>query len=116
MLVVCPAETLSSFTLKRCRTTQGPKGKVAQAFQEDEEAEAKVEFDFNRCQPHCIGAKERESEMKRKLAVTTSMMKDTASVSISSSTTPVMASIMKEETENRELVSHGFPRSLMHEI
>merc|ERR1712130_292497 len=47
------------------------------------------------------------SEMKRKLAVTTSMMKDTASVSILSSTTPVMASIMKEETENRELVKRS---------
>merc|ERR1712037_558806 len=66
----------------RCRTTQGPKGKVAQAFQEDEEAEAK----------------ERESEMKRKQAVASSM-KETLPGSISSST-PVMASIMKEETEN----------------
>merc|ERR1719430_672204 len=73
----------------RCRTTQGPKGKVAQAFQEDEEAEAK----------------ERESEMKKKLAVATSM-KDTVPVSISSST-PVMASIMKEETENRDLVKRS---------
>ena len=29
---------------QRCRTAPGPKGKVAQVFQEDEEAEAKVVF------------------------------------------------------------------------
>ena len=44
--------------------------------------------------------------MKSKLAVATSM-KDAVPASISSST-PVMASIMKEETENRELVSRHF--------
>ena len=54
---------------------------------------------------HCIALlKERESEMKKKLAVATSV-KDSATPATISSSTPVMASIMKEETENRELVS-----------
>ena len=48
--------------IKRCRTTQGPKGKVAQAFQEDEEAEAKVEIDFSYCCMDCIGECEGEGE------------------------------------------------------
>ena len=50
--------------IKRCRTTQGPKGKVAQAFQEDEEAEAKVEFDFSHYRMHCIGDEGERSEEK----------------------------------------------------
>lgn len=54
----------------------------------------------------CIALVMKEREVKRKLAVATSM-KDTGPVGISSST-PVMASIMKEETENRELVSRHF--------
>ena len=52
--------------------------------------------------------------MKKKLAVATSMKDSTTPASISSST-PVMASIMKEETENRELVSPHFVATTINE-
>ena len=37
---------------------------MAQAFQEDEEAEAKVEFDFSHYRMHCIGDEGERSEEK----------------------------------------------------
>ena len=48
---------------------------------------------------------EREDQVKKKLAAATNSKEPSSVAANISSSTPVMASIMKEETENRELVS-----------